>query len=157
MSLLSSLKKTASGLVATFKDGSQKIVFSSNDGDIGQKISFTARTINATTWTAHASELVTLPKGTWLILPTFALVAAASATAAEYMLSSNNSNDSTGNLDPDAATPAAHTAGITIGTYTFPAKSFTLEVPSSQLIYAKAISYGATRNMILDGIAIRIK
>jgi len=124
-------------------------------GYIGEKLTFTARTVSAVTSgvTANASVLTTLTPGVWLINWYVSGAVAASTTGHGAFISTNSSNDTTGNIHPDNVrteiADAAFGARLTGLIHTY-------AVNSSTPIYAKAISYGANRNVTIGGEAVRI-
>jgi BRCT domain type II-containing protein len=97
----------------------------------------------------------TLPTGLWDVFFTAAITAASSATLAEFFLSGNSNADATSILDPIGNIPAGNTSGATSGGFVFPGSPFTINVTTTQSVYAKAKSYGANRSLTIDGYAIR--
>jgi hypothetical protein len=157
------VRKVSGGAAVGFPVSARNIVGDTSgtavpSGYVGEKRSFTARSISAVTtgYTANATALDTLPGGRWLVFFTMVVTAAASATMLECIISGNSNNDSTGNLDPESQISAVNTSGITVGAWAFPGNSFVLDVSSSQALYAKSQSYGANRSVSVDGYAVRI-
>lgn len=124
-------------------------------GFIGEKLIFTTRTVSAVTSgvTANASPLATLTAGVWLINWYIAGAVTVSTTGHGAFISTNSSNDSTGNIHPDNV--RTEIADAAFGTR-LSGLNHVYTVGGSTPIYAKAISYGANRNVTIGGEAVRI-
>ena len=130
-------------------------------GYVGERRNFTQAIISAVTtgFTGLATPLDTLPAGCWLINFMVGATGAASATLAEGGIATNSNNDTTGILLIDATNAAIatiNTNGVTSGNYYAGGPGLILNISSSQAIYGKAITYGANRNVIIRGFAVRI-
>ena len=142
--LIKSLSFNSIGqLIANLGGGASKVV-----GNGSVRITNEA-TISAVTsgWTADTTAIATLEKGRYLVMPYATLSGAASATMAEWNVFGNSSNDNSGNLDQGLVN-ASNTSGVTVGGWYMGGKPFVLEVTgTSQVLYGKAISYGANRTV----------
>lgn len=128
-------------------------------GPVGEKIVFTARAFSAPTTpvTAHTSALATLTPGTWLISWYVGAATAASATMLEAGISTDSSNGTSNIINNDGSLHAVNTNGAPAGSWYFGQDPIYFVATSATPLYAKAISYGATRNATIGGFAVRIK
>lgn len=154
------LRKVASGAAVGFPVSARNIVGDTSGtavaaGYVGEVRTFTSRTVAAVTtgFTANSSALDTLTAGTWQVFTYNTATATTSATYAEVIISSNSNNDSTGSLGQFSA---LNTTNLTSSSWTFPGVPFTINVSSTQALYAKSQSYGANRNIAVAGYAVRI-
>lgn len=120
-------------------------------GYVGERRNFTSRVVAATTsgWTASAL-LDTLPAGVWTIYCKM-LADAVNVTGASCLISDNNNNDSTGDIDNTITSVGA--VSYTVRCLITPA---TINISTSKSLYAKCNVQAVNANMTISGYAVRV-
>ena len=124
-------------------------------GCIGEKVSFTSRTIataSASAWKGTASASITLQPGNWMVVAFANVPGVASLGNVNVGLSTDTADSSAGIVTNSENFVGTNTSRST----TINPAAYIANIATAQSYYGKVFSVGATASATIDGYAVRI-